>query len=48
MDKNQLIEIVKKKILDNIRLENIIIEDKTLLHKSQGCFYNIPLLLCQR
>jgi len=31
---NQLIEIVKKKIQNNIILENIVIEDKTFLHKS--------------
>ena len=33
MDINQLIEIVKKKISENIKVENIIIEDKTFLHK---------------
>ena len=33
MDINQLIEIVKKKISENIKVENIVIEDKTFLHK---------------
>tara|TARA_Y100000590_G_scaffold263609_1_gene295777 strand:+ start:617 stop:877 length:261 start_codon:yes stop_codon:yes gene_type:complete len=33
MDINQLITIVKKKILQNIKIENIKIEDKTFLHK---------------
>ena len=34
MDINQLIEIVKKKINQNISCEKIEIEDKTFLHKS--------------
>ncbi len=34
MDINQLKEIVKKKILKNIKIEEIKIEDKTFLHKS--------------
>ena len=33
MDINQLIEIVKKKIVTEINPETIIIEDKTFLHK---------------
>tara|TARA_B100000965_G_C19304988_1_gene631866 strand:+ start:458 stop:718 length:261 start_codon:yes stop_codon:yes gene_type:complete len=33
MDINQLIILVKEKIEQNILLENIIIEDKTYLHK---------------
>ena len=33
MDINQLIEIVKKKILENIKIEKINVEDKTYLHK---------------
>ena len=36
MDINQLIEIVKKKILKNIKIEEIKIEDKTFLHKSHA------------
>jgi len=33
MDINQLISIVKYKIEENIMLENLIIEDKSFLHK---------------
>ena len=33
MDINQLIAIVKKKIIEQIKLENIVIEDKSFLHK---------------
>ena len=33
MDINQLIEIVKKKISENIKIEKINVEDKTFLHK---------------
>ena len=33
MDINQLIILVKEKIEQNIPLENIIVEDKTYLHK---------------
>ena len=34
MDINKLIAIVKKKLLDNITIESIKIEDKTFLHKT--------------
>jgi len=34
MDINKLILTVKKKIRDNILLENINVEDKTFLHKN--------------
>ena len=34
MDINELISIVKKKILDQINIENIQIEDKSFLHKN--------------
>ena len=34
MDINQLTEIVKKKISDKINVQNIIVEDKTFLHKN--------------
>ena len=33
MDINQLIAIVKKKLIEQIKLENIVIEDKSFLHK---------------
>ena len=33
MDINQLIAIVKKKLNNNIKIEKIIIEDKSFLHK---------------
>ncbi len=33
MNINQLIEIVKNKIEKNIKCDNVIIEDKTFLHK---------------
>ena len=44
MDINKLIAIVKKKLLDNITIESIKIEDKTFLHKThpgnqQGKFH---------
>ena len=35
MNINQLIEIVKNKIEKNIKCDNVIIEDKTFLHKKQ-------------
>ena len=34
MDINELIAIVKKKLQSQINIENIIIEDKTFLHKN--------------
>ncbi len=34
MDINQLSEIVKKKISDKVNAQNIIVEDKTFLHKN--------------
>ena len=34
MDINQLLEIVKKKILDNDLIEDVKLEDKSLLHKN--------------
>ena len=34
MNINELIKIIKKKIRDNIELENIDVEDKSFLHKS--------------
>ena len=34
MDINELIAIIKKKLLDNINIESINIEDKSFLHKS--------------
>ena len=33
MDINQLLEIVKKKILDNEFIESLELEDKSFLHK---------------
>ena len=44
MDINELISIVKKKIEKKIEIENIIIEDKSFLHKNhvgnqQGKFH---------
>ncbi len=49
MDINQLIEIVKKKINEKIRCENIIVEDKTFLHKNHSQFdknkFHIKLIL---
>ena len=49
MDINQLIEIVKKKIDEKINCKEIIIQDKTFLHKShsqseEGKF-NIKLII---
>ena len=34
MDINELIAIVKKKLVDNINIESINIEDKSFLHKN--------------
>jgi len=34
MNINELIEVIKKKIQADIELENIIIEDKSFLHKN--------------
>jgi BolA protein len=34
MDINQLISIVKKKLNNNIKIENIRVEDKSFLHKN--------------
>ena len=36
MDINELIAIVKKKIEDGIKIENIKIEDKSFLHKNHA------------
>jgi len=36
MDINQLIEIVKKKIDEKINCKEIVIQDKTFLHKSHS------------
>ena len=36
MDINQLITIVKKKLNNNFKIENIIIEDKSFLHKNHA------------
>ena len=49
MDINQLIEIVKKKIKLKVSCEDIVIEDKTFLHKSHKQFeknkFHIKLIL---
>ena len=34
MDINQLIAIIKKKLLNEIEIDNILIEDKSFLHKN--------------
>ena len=34
MDKNEIIAIVKKKLMDQIDIESINIEDKSFLHKN--------------
>ena len=34
MDINQLSEIVKKKIIDNVLIEHVELEDKSFLHKN--------------
>ena len=36
MNINQLIAIVKKKLQDQIMIENILIEDKSFLHKNHS------------
>ena len=40
MNINELISTVKKKIIENILLEEINIEDKTFLHKKHKSFDN--------
>ncbi len=34
MDINQLISIIKKKLIDQIQIEDISVEDKSFLHKN--------------
>ena len=36
MDINELIAIVKKKLEDQIKINNIVIEDKSFLHKNHA------------
>tara|TARA_E500000178_G_scaffold216500_1_gene213720 strand:- start:456 stop:716 length:261 start_codon:yes stop_codon:yes gene_type:complete len=36
MDINQLIAIIKKKLLNQIDIDNILIEDKSFLHKNHS------------
>ena len=36
MDINELIAIIKKKLLNQINIENITIEDKSFLHKNHS------------
>ena len=36
MDINQLIAIIKKKLLNQIEIDNILIEDKSFLHKNHA------------
>tara|TARA_Y100000590_G_C15530992_1_gene943148 strand:- start:367 stop:633 length:267 start_codon:yes stop_codon:yes gene_type:complete len=38
MDINQLVEIVKKKIIKNLNVDSVTIEDKTFLHKNHKSF----------
>ena len=38
MDINQLSKIVKKKIIENTSADNVIVEDKTFLHKKHKSF----------
>ena len=49
MDINELISIVKKKLLENIKIENLKIEDKSFLHKNhvgnQEGKYHLKLII---
>ena len=36
MDINELIAIIKKKLIDQINIENIEVEDKSFLHKNHA------------
>tara|TARA_B100000700_G_C14858553_1_gene767490 strand:+ start:53 stop:313 length:261 start_codon:yes stop_codon:yes gene_type:complete len=36
MNINELISIIKKKLIDEIKIENILIEDKSFLHKNHA------------
>ena len=38
MDINQLSKIVKKKIIENTSADDVIVEDKTFLHKKHKSF----------
>ena len=49
MDINELIAIVKKKLLDQIDIESIKVEDKSFLHKNhlgnQAGKFHLPIIL---
>ena len=49
MDINELIAIVKKKLIDSINIESIYIEDKSFLHKNhkgnQEGKYHLKLII---
>ena len=36
MNINELIAIVKKRLFDNVQIENLVIEDKSFLHKKHN------------
>ena len=52
MDINELNSIVKKKLLDEINIESIIIEDKSFLHKNhegnQEGKYHLKLIIVSK
>ena len=52
MDINQLIAIVKKKLIEQIKLENIVIEDKSFLHKkhknNEKGKYHLKILIASK
>ncbi len=45
MDINELITIVKNKLLNQINIESINIEDKSFLHKNQEFIHSIQILI---
>ena len=52
MDINQLVEIVKKKIIKNLNVDSVTIEDKTFLHKNHETHskgkYHIKLIISSK
>tara|TARA_B100000575_G_C22503039_1_gene329217 strand:- start:195 stop:455 length:261 start_codon:yes stop_codon:yes gene_type:complete len=52
MDINELIAIVKKKLRSNISIENIIIEDKSFLHKKHSGYregrFHLKINICSK
>ena len=52
MDINELIAIVKKKLIDQINIDSVKIEDKSFLHKNhtgnQGGKFHLKIIIASR